>query len=172
MSALRVKNLITSLCLLSLGGLVGCQSARTAEMKGYAMNHEEAKAYVKEFYSMLNDPAAKDIDAIAGKILSPDWKSYSSETAFKQKDAFVQQVKGFGKILPDLKWDVKNVYVDGDTIIVRSEASGTPATVFFGVPHGGKSFKIMAIDIHKVKDGKSVEIHHVEDWAGALQQLK
>jgi hypothetical protein len=30
----------------------------------------------------------------------------------------------------------------------------------------------MAIDIHTIEDGKIVMSHHLEDWAGALQQLK
>lgn len=36
---------------------------------------------------------------------------------------------------------------------------------------GGKSFRIMTIDIHTVQDGKLVEAYHVEDWAGAIRQL-
>lgn len=61
--------------------------------------------------------------------------------------------------------------VDGDRVIVRGEATGTPAGPFFGVPHGGKSFRIMSIDIHTVKDGKLVTSYHVEDWATAMRQL-
>ncbi|MGH9577195.1 MAG: ester cyclase, partial [Terriglobales bacterium] len=47
--------------------------------------------------------------------------------------------------------------VDGNRVVVRSEASGTPAGPFFGVPHGGKSSRIMTIDIHTVQGGKLVE---------------
>ena len=42
-----------------------------------------------------------------------------------------------------------------------------------GVPTDGtKSFKILTIDMHTVKDGKILETHHVEDWATAMRQLK
>ena len=61
--------------------------------------------------------------------------------------------------------------VDGNRIIVRSEASGTPAGPFFGAPPSGKTFKIMTIDIHTFQGGKAITAHHVEDWAGALRQL-
>ena len=54
---------------------------------------------------------------------------------------------------------------------VRSEASGTPAGALFGVQPRGKSFKVMAIDIHSFKGGKAVSTHHVQDWARALRQL-
>lgn len=53
-----------------------------------------------------------------------------------------------------------------------SEASGTPVADFMGVPHGGKRFSVMTIDIHTVEAGKLVRAHHVEDWAGALRQLR
>ena len=79
---------------------------------------------------------------------------------------------GFGRAIPDLAWTIKEVFTDGDRIIVRSEASGTPAGDFMGVPHSGKSFRIMAIDIHTVENGKLVMAHHVEDWASGLRQLK
>jgi predicted ester cyclase len=48
---------------------------------------------------------------------------------------------GFGKLIRDLKWDIKDVMVDCNRIIVRSEASGTPAGPFFGVPVSGESQK-------------------------------
>jgi predicted ester cyclase len=137
-----------------------------------SMTVEQARKQVAPFYEMLNQPATKDIKAFSEQALAPDWKSYSSETEFKGRDGFVAQVGGFGKLIPDLKWDIKDVMVDGNRIIVRSEASGTPVGPFFGVPPSGKSFKIMTIDIHTIKDGKAITAHHVEDWASALGQLK
>ena len=56
-------------------------------------------------------------------------------------------------------------------IIVRGEATGTPAGKFFGSQTNGKSFKIMSIDIHTVRNAKIVKTHHIEDWSGALRQV-
>ena len=77
-------------------------------------------------------------------------------------------------MLPDLKWEIKEVLADpvANKVIVRSEASGTPAGDFMGVPHSGKTFRVMAIDVHTVRDGQLAVAHHVEDWVGALRQLK
>jgi hypothetical protein len=36
----------------------------------------------------------------------------------------------------------------------------------------GRSFDILTIDIHELEDGVIVRTYHVEDWAGALQQLR
>jgi predicted ester cyclase len=136
------------------------------------MNRQAASALVAPFYDALNTPAQKAVAALVGSVASPDWRSFAGETVSKGREEFIGQVIGFGRLIPDLKWDIKEVLVDGDRIIVRSEASGTPAGDFMGVPHGGRRFAIMTIDIHTVKDGQLVAAHHVEDWASALRQLR
>ena len=53
------------------------------------------------------------------------------------------------------------------------EVSGTPAGDLFGVPpHTGKSFRIMAIDIQTIRDGKIARAYHLENWLSALGQLR
>lgn len=136
------------------------------------MTRAEARAIVAPFYDALNTPSSKDVRALVEGAANPEWRSFSGEGVSKGREEFIQQVMGFGKAIPDLTWDVKEVLADGDKIVVRSEARGTPAGDFMGVPHGGKSFAVMAIDVHTVSEGKLVRAHHVEDWAGALRQLK
>jgi predicted ester cyclase len=136
------------------------------------MNHDEGRAAVAPFYAALNQPATKDVRALIEGAAAPEWRSFAGESVSKGRDEFVQQVIGFGKLIPDLAWDIKEVFVDGDRVIVRSEASGTPAADFMGVAHSGKRFSIMTIDVHTVAAGKLVRAHHVEDWASALRQLK
>ena len=136
------------------------------------MHTNEARALIAPFYDALTLPASKDVRALVEGLASPAWRSFAGETVSKGRDEFIQQVIGFGKLIPDLRWDIKEVFSDGDRIIVRSEASGTPVVDFMGVPHGGKRFSVMTIDIHTVEGGKLVRAHHVEDWAGALRQLK
>ncbi|MEP7120959.1 MAG: ester cyclase [Byssovorax sp.] len=135
------------------------------------MHQETARSIVAPFYNALNRPAEKDVAALVEGAALADWRSFSGEGVSKSRDEFIQQVKGFGKLIPDLAWDIKEVLVDGDKVVVRSEASGTPAGELFGVPHGGKSLRIMTIDVHTVRDGKLAAAHHVEDWAGAIRQL-
>ena len=135
------------------------------------MTVDQSRQLVAPFYDMLNQPATKNVQALAESVISPEWRSYSGEGVSKDRDEFIRQVAGFGKLLPDLAWNIKEVLVDGNHIVVRSEASGTPSGDFMGIAHGGRSFRIMTIDIHTVRDGKLVTAHHVEDWAGALRQL-
>src|SRR5437870_9401706 len=73
---------------------------------------------------------------------------------------------------PDMKFDIKEILVSGDRVIVRGEVTGTPAGDLFGVPHTGKSFRIMAIDIQTIRDGKIARTYHLENWLSALGQLR
>lgn len=136
------------------------------------MTRDEAKALVAPFYDALTEPSSKDVRGLIESVAVADWRSFSGETVSKGRDELIQQVVGFGKALPDLRWEIKEVFADGDRIVVRSEASGTPAGDFMGVPHGGRRFSVMTIDIHTVAEGRLVRAHHVEDWASALRQLK
>ena len=136
------------------------------------MNTNEARTLIAPFYDALNQPASKDVRALVEGLATPAWRSFSGDTASKGREEFIQQVIGFGKLIPDLRWEIKEVFSDGNHVIVRSEASGTPAADFMGVPYGGKRFSVMTIDIHTQEGGKLVRAHHVEDWAGALRQLK
>ena len=41
-----------------------------------------------------------------------------------------------------------------------------------GVPHGGKSFRLMSIDVHTIEADKLVRSYHIEDgWLGAAREL-
>lgn len=73
--------------------------------------------------------------------------------------------------MPDLTWAVQEMHESGNFVTVRSRVTGTPVAPFFGVDGEGRSFDIMTIDIHELVGGKIVRSSHVEDWAGALQQL-
>jgi predicted ester cyclase len=151
-------------------GVVASSNA-CSQSPAVQLSPDQARRAVAPFYDMLNRPAGKDLKALAETAMAPDWRSYSGEKAFKGRDEFVAQVAGFGQLIPDLAWDIREVLVDGNRVIVRSEASGTPQGPLFGVPPSGKRFQIMTIDIHTVVNGKLATAHHVEDWAGALRQL-
>lgn len=81
-------------------------------------------------------------------------------------------INNFAKSVPDMKFDIKEIVVAGDRVVVRGEVSGTPAGELFGAPHTGKSFKIMAIDIQTIRDGKIARTYHLENWVSALGQLR
>lgn len=128
---------------------------------------------VKVFYDFLGAPSSEAKAQEFLEIASEDWESignYSGKS--NSREDVVKRLGGISKMIPNLVWEVQEMHEDGDTVIVRSRATGTPIGQFFGVDGEGRSFDIMAIDIHKLKDGLLSRTYHVEDWAGAIRQLK
>lgn len=130
------------------------------------------RATVEGFYALLNSTTAPQLPERAAKVLAPTWESigdYSSPA--KSREQFVGQLGGFGKLIPNLSWEIQEVLQSGNKYIVRGRAKGTPAAPFMGVQPSGKSFDIMSIDIHTVENGLIVKSYHIEDWASAIRQL-
>ncbi|MGL6259512.1 ester cyclase [Vibrio sp. WXL210] len=136
-----------------------------------ALTTESARELVEPFYSYLSNPANKEAAEKARAIFDPSWQSYFSNESSRGLDETISAVARYGDLIPDLNWEIRDIKVAEDTIVVRSEATGTPTGEFFGVPYKGNSFAIMTIDMHTVRDGKIIKTYHVEDWAGALRQL-
>jgi len=132
------------------------------------MTHEEALAIIEPFYDLFRADKRdwdKGFDALAD-----DWKSYYTNKEYRTKADTKPYLEGLFRIVPDMNVDIQNVSVDGEYITVRSELSGTPKEEFM-VPYSGNSFSIMTIDFNRVRDGKIVELHHLEDWGTAIKQL-
>ena len=107
-----------------------------------------------------------------GQILADNFQSKDS-TEVKGKEQLIGQIGFFWKLVPDLKWEIQEMVAEGNQVVVRSLASGTPNRNFMGVQTDGtKSFKTMTIDIHTVENGQVVEVHHLEDWSTAIKQLQ
>lgn len=138
-----------------------------------SLTEAQARAAITPFYESLNVAPGKDAGALVMQATAEGWQSCGGNDDCKGREAVAKTIAGIGKTVPDLKWVFKDILVVGNRVIVRGEGSGTPAAEFMGVPHGGQSFKIMAIDIHTVENGKMVgKTYHVEDWMGAVRQLR
>lgn len=129
-------------------------------------------AAVTAFYDLLSNPGSQQQVTAFQAATSEDWVSigdYSGNN--KTREAFLGQMGGFAKLIPDLDWDIQAMHQDGNFVTVRSRATGTPTGPLFGVDGEGRSFDIMTIDVHELVNGEIVRSWHVEDWASALQQL-
>jgi predicted ester cyclase len=144
-----------------------------AVSKAYNSRSADNKAIVTTFYDLLSNPGSAAAAKAFGMNTSDSFESignYSGKT--KSKGAFLGQMGFFAKLIPDLKWNVEEMIESGNQVVVRSRATGTPTGPLFGVDGKGKGFDILTIDIHTIANEKIVKTYHVEDWSGALQQLK
>jgi ketosteroid isomerase-like protein len=155
-----------ALALLSLTGA----SAASAQ----SLTEAQARAIIAPWYSLFNISTRGNVKAVQEQVLAADYESCSGYLPGEcwGRDTSIKVVANFANSIPDMKFDIKEVLVAGDRVIVRGEVTGTPAGELFGAPHTGKSFRIMAIDIQTVRDGKIARTFHIENWLSALGQLR
>ena len=155
-------------------GFLGLQSVSLAGGTFKPISKKQAEQLIKPFYDLFStDKKASVSDA--RKTFHKDWKSYYSETGFRDLDATMGFVGGpLQKMLPDMKWKPLSISVTkNNEIFVKGVLSATPAgDDFFGVKPSGRSFSILTLDQHYVKDGKIIKSYHVEDWFNAVQQVR
>jgi ketosteroid isomerase-like protein len=150
--------------------LAGTAATATAQ----SLPEAKAREIIAPWYSLFNVAGRADVKAVQEQVLTPDYESCSGylPTECWGRDTSIKVVSSFSNSIPDMKFDIKEVLVAGDRVIVRGEVTGTPAGDLFGVPHTGKSFRMMAIDIQTIKDGRISKTFHMENWLSALGQLR
>ena len=121
----------TALCVL-WGGMSGAT----------AMTEEQARAIIAPWYRLFNLPVQGDMRKLQEEVLTSDYQSCAGYLPNEcwGREASIKIVGGFATSIPDLKFQIHEVLVSGDRVIVRGEVTGTPSGVLFGAPHTGKSF--------------------------------
>jgi ketosteroid isomerase-like protein len=155
-----------ALAALALTGATGASAQGLTET--------QARAVIAPWYSLFNVATPGDVKAVHEEVLTADYESCSGYLPGEcwGRDTSIKVVSNFANSIPDLKFDIKEVLLAGDRVVVRGEVTGTPAGELFGAPHTGKSFRIMAIDIQTIRDGKIAKTYHMENWLSALGQLR
>lgn len=149
-----------------------CLLPASSVLAAQPLTEAQARAIVAPLYEALNEPMKKDVPALLAQATNPDYRSCSTETDCIDRDALAAVFKSFGKTVPNLHWKIKHVWVAGDRIVVLGEATGTPTETFFGVAPTGRSFTTISLDSFLVKNGKLSQAYHVENWVGAISQVK
>ncbi len=135
-----------------------------------AVSQAQAEALVGAFYGALNARSAEQAAPLLERATTSGWQDCGSNDGCISRAAAMQRWTASFAVVPDHRWEQRDMLVSGDSIIVRGQESGTPVAPLFGVLPTGRSFSVMTIDIHDVRDGKIVRTHHVEDWLSAIQK--
>jgi predicted ester cyclase len=128
-------------------------------------------ATVQTFYDIFTNPSPETHVAFL-EAASDDWKSFADYSGeYQVREEYLPISEGIAAFMPDLEFTIEAIHQDGNFVTVRSRSKATPAGEFLGIDPQGRGFDIMNIDIHELKDGKLVNLWHIEDWATAMQQM-
>jgi ketosteroid isomerase-like protein len=138
------------------------------------LSEQQARDLVAPWYSLFNVATRGDVRAIQEAVLTDDYESCAGYLPGEcwGRETSIKVVSNFATTIPDMTFAIKEVLVAGDRIVVRGEVAGTPSGDLFGVSHSGKSFRVMAVDIQTVRDGKIAKTYHMENWLSAIGQLR
>ena len=138
------------------------------------LTEQQARTVIAPWYGLFNVASRGDVRAVHEQLLTEDYESCAGYLPGEcwGRETSIKVVSNFAISIPDMAFDIKEVLVAGDRVVVRGEVRGTPSADLFGVPHSGKSFRIMAVDIQTIRDGKIAKTFHMENWLSAIGQLR
>ena len=132
------------------------------------MSSEDNKATVRRFFELFNQG---QIEAM-GEVYAADAIDHNPGPGQALGLEGIQQILGvFRSGLPDITITIDQLIADGDFVVSRQTARDTQSGAFLGLPATGKPVTLAAQDLYRFHDGKVVEVRHVEDLLGLMQQL-
>jgi steroid delta-isomerase-like uncharacterized protein len=131
---------------------------------------EENKAIARRHYEELwarGDLAVADeiysTSAVGRHLGSPDHGGYpecEKQHVFENNAAF-----------PDTSVTVDDQVAEGDRVVTRWTFRGTHTGAYMGVPPSSRQITVSGVHIHRIVDGKIVEVWAYPDALSFLQQL-
>src|SRR6266581_7026920 len=125
---------------LSQLALAAASLMSSSAASAQSLTEAQASAVISPWYSLFNVATRGDVKTIQEQVLTADYESCSGYLPGEcwGRETSIKVVGNFANSIPDMKFDIKEVLVAGDRVIVRGDVSGTPAGDLFGVPHTGK----------------------------------
>jgi predicted ester cyclase len=107
-------------------------------------------------------------------ICAPTMVDHSTATAPGQPndlEGFKKRVNGHRIGIPDLRFSIKNMILEGDLLAFQWEMSGTNTGPYMGRPPSDNPIRIVGMNMERLENGKIVEHWSYPDKLAALQQI-
>lgn len=133
------------------------------------MSDSDLKQIAMQFYTAFND---RDLNQLE-QVLQPSWVIHpeipGSGSSFQKYRLIAAALL---EAFPDVRFNVKSMVEEGDTIAVRAVITGTQQGSWLGVAASGQQIQVSAHDFHRITDSRIAESWHVEDWLLGIQQMQ
>ena len=134
------------------------------------MSVEDNKALARRFYNEVINGGNLDL---IDELVSEDFVEHEQFPGLPTTgpEAPKAALGMFKAAFPDLQMTADDIIAEGDKVVVRITMSGTHRGEFMGMPPTNKGFKVQAIDIIEVHDGKATAHWGQTDQAAIMEQL-
>jgi len=127
--------------------------------------HQQLDAFIQDILNK-GDTAAADRYIDPAFVDHAPWPGHPGTLA-----GFKAGLAEFRAAFPDLRVSLERTIAEGELVVGHVTMSGTHLGPFMGAPATGKTFRIEAVDIVRLREGRMVEHWGVFDAAGMAQQL-
>ncbi len=132
------------------------------------MSAEENKAIVRRFYEEWNKGNMQGVyDLFSDDVVDHN----PGPGQAPGKAGVIQSLEIFRYAFPDSQLAVEQLIADGDKVVDHATLRGSHTGSLLGIPPTGKPVVVQASDIYRIANGKIVEIWHIEDILGIMQQI-
>ena len=135
---------------------------------------EQAKQIIKRFVDELWNARRLDV---ADQIFSEDCVTHQlrsgaqAEPVQRGPQAMKEHVTGWLMSFPDLRFNIEQMFVDGDRVVSQLVMEGTNQGAWMGILPTGKKIQIRMITIHRIANSKIAEDWVLVESLGFFQQL-
>jgi steroid delta-isomerase-like uncharacterized protein len=135
------------------------------------MSSEEIKArMLNAFMDAFNNGNLSALDTIC----APNMVDHSTAAALGQPndlDGFKRRVAGHRTGMPDLRFSITNMIIEGDLMAFQWEMTGTNTGPYMGRPPSGNSIQIVGMNMERHENRQIVEHWSYPDKLTLMQQL-
>jgi steroid delta-isomerase-like uncharacterized protein len=126
------------------------------------------EAVVRRFYEQMCNERKNDL---APELFTADHEMHDPQVPTPTgPDGMAQTVSVYQQGV-DGHWGIEDIFSADDRVVVRWVGTGNHVAEVNGIPPTGKSIRVDAITIHRMREGKIAETWEVWDTLTFLQQI-
>ncbi len=153
-------------------------AAVAADVRGFRLGAQEepttpaTKAVAEQTFKIVNEALKTGKMRNLDTVMAVDYVDHSAEPGEDPGlEGMKEDLRETRKVLPDARYTVLDMIVEGEKVAVRCTLRGTPDPDMFNAPVPEERVEVEAIVILRVVDGQVVESWDVSDNLGLLKQL-
>ena len=132
------------------------------------MSEAQNKQVIERCFAAYCNDDMDVLDAAA----APDYTYHDpAQPAIRTWSEHKAQLRGLRQSIPDLRFEIDELLVDGDRVAVRWTMRGTHQGKLLGLPATGRAFETKGHSLYHLVDGRVAVAYSLSDLFGLQRQL-
>jgi len=136
------------------------------------MRADDQMAVLRRLIEAIN---RQELARVAPEVIAPGFVRHDLAGTWpgvRGERGVVDLVGSLQAALPDLQFEIDDIFGAGDRVALRFTMRGTHRAELLGRPATGRPITVSGINIYRFQDGKIAETWQLADVAGLVHQLQ